>query len=253
MIRPVALFVALTVAICGMGVETQARIVRIDITSTEKPAFGGFEFPGVGPYEKLQGKAYGEIDPNDPLNAVIVDIANAPHNSAGRVEYWMEIYILKPITGGNGKVLYEINNRGNKVFGGFDNSTGGNNPSTAANVQNSFLMQQGYTLVWSGWDPSAPPGGDRLTITVPVLSGVTGPSYEYFVFDNPSSMSAALTYAAATTDKTQATLTVREHITDDRVPISADGWEYVDNRTIRLTPAPQPFLQGHVYEFMYTA
>jgi hypothetical protein len=30
-------------------------------------------------------------------------------------------------------------------------------------------------------------------------------------------------------------------------------WEYVDSNTIRLEPAPKPFLQGYVYEFIYKA
>ena len=45
-----------------------ARITRIDVTSTESPTFGGYSWPGVGQYEKLVGKAYGEISPTDPKN-----------------------------------------------------------------------------------------------------------------------------------------------------------------------------------------
>jgi len=44
----------------------EARITRIEITSTESPTFGGYSWPEVGQYEKLVGKAYGEVNPHDP-------------------------------------------------------------------------------------------------------------------------------------------------------------------------------------------
>ena len=43
-----------------------ARITKIEIASKQSPTFGGYAFVGVGPYEKIVGKAFGELDPNDP-------------------------------------------------------------------------------------------------------------------------------------------------------------------------------------------
>ena len=61
------------------------------------------------------------------------------------VEYSMDFYILKPSdpSKGNHKVFYEVNNRGGKQFGGFNGSSGGNNPTTAANAGSAFLMNAG--------------------------------------------------------------------------------------------------------------
>ncbi|HLU77753.1 MAG TPA: alpha/beta hydrolase domain-containing protein [Burkholderiales bacterium] len=254
---------AIAVAILGtalIAAPAEARITRIDVTSVESPTFEGRTFGSVGAYEKLRGIAYGELDPGDPRNAVITDIELAPLNANDRVEYSMDFYILKPINlaQGNHKMFMEVNNRGGKLFGGFNLSGGGNNPTTAEHAGEAFLMNRGYTLVWNGWDPSAPPGGDRLTINVPVAtnpdgSTITGPSYEYIVFDNPTSLTYGLSYAAATLDKGEATLTVREHLNDTPVTVPADGWEYVDERTIRLLPEGTPFQQSHIYEFTYTA
>jgi hypothetical protein len=91
-----------------------ARVTKIQITSKESPTFGGYVFEGVGPYEKIVGKAFGELDPNDPNNAMIVDIGLAPKNANGKVEYAFDFYILKPIdlSKGNHKVMYEPPNRG---------------------------------------------------------------------------------------------------------------------------------------------
>src|SRR4051812_9277528 len=80
----------------------QAKITKIEITKIESPTFEGRSFDKVGQYEKLVGKAYGEVDPKDPRNAVIVDIQNAPKNARGMVEYNPDIYIVKPIVLANG-------------------------------------------------------------------------------------------------------------------------------------------------------
>src|SRR5215831_11020606 len=53
---------------------TQARVTRIAIEKKVSPAFDGASFGGAGQYETLAGKAFGELDPNDPHNAVIQDI-----------------------------------------------------------------------------------------------------------------------------------------------------------------------------------
>src|ERR1043165_10129757 len=83
-----------------------ARITKLTIVTKESPTFGGLTFPGVGQYEKMVGKAYGELDPNDPKNAMIVDIKLAPRNARGKVEYAFDFYIVKPIdlSRGNHKV-----------------------------------------------------------------------------------------------------------------------------------------------------
>src|SRR5438445_9653169 len=108
--------------------QAEARITRIEITTTESPTFKAPDgtpasFGSVGQYQKLRGKAYGELDPADPHNAVITDIELAARNPAtGKVEYSMDIYILKPtdLSKGNGKVFMEVNNRGGKLFGPFN-------------------------------------------------------------------------------------------------------------------------------------
>ena len=82
----------------------EARITKIQITSKESPAFGGYVFEDVGTFEKIVGKAFGELDPRDPKN------------SNGRAEYAFDFYILKPIDRrkGNHKVMYEPVNHGRK-------------------------------------------------------------------------------------------------------------------------------------------
>src|SRR5437763_12793529 len=68
----------------GLPSSAEAQITRIEITRVESPTFEGMAFGDVGPYEKIVGRAFGEVDPQDPRNAAITDIALAPRNVRGR-------------------------------------------------------------------------------------------------------------------------------------------------------------------------
>src|ERR1700681_884241 len=165
-----------------------ARVTKIQITSKQSPTFGGYAYKGVGPYEKIVGKAFGELDPKDPKNAVIVDIQLAPKNANGKVEYAFDFYILKPIdlSKGNHKVMYEPPNRGAKTHAALNRGAGGNDPGSLTDADaltNTFLLPRGYTMVWSGWDASASRGTPPTAITLPIAKNpdgltITGPAYE---------------------------------------------------------------------------
>src|SRR3954468_20750442 len=141
----------------------EARITRIEITATESPTFGGFTWPRVGQYEKIVGKAFGEVNPSSRQNREIVDIEFAPRNARGNVEYSFNFYILKPIDlkKGADKMMYEPPNRGGKTWtalGRVAVPTGanGDDPGSAitdpAVLANSFLMPRGYIIGFSGWE-----------------------------------------------------------------------------------------------------
>jgi hypothetical protein len=78
-----AAVVVLTAACLAASVPADARLTRLALTTVQSPTFGGTFFGTIGPYEKLTGRAFGEIDPSDPHNAVITDLASAPRNAAG--------------------------------------------------------------------------------------------------------------------------------------------------------------------------
>src|SRR5438046_263676 len=249
-------------AVCGSPGTADARIVRIQVTATESPTFGGYSWPGVGQYEKVVGKAFGEVDPFDTKNAVIVDIQLAPRNAGGKVEYSFDFYILKPIDLSRGahKVMYEPPNRGGKTWGNFGRMPGGNDPGSVTDptvLANAFLMPRGYTMVWSGWDKAAgtSTAGFNTTITLPIAknadgSSITGPAYEYIVMSGTAAF--PLNYPAATLDKSKATLTHRVHLNDVPAVIPATGWTYnASGTTINLVPAG--WVANDIYEFSYTA
>ena len=240
--------------------QSGIKSIVIDPSRSQSPTFGGLSFGSVGQYEKLRGTAFGELDPSDPRNAVITDLQLAPLNARGMVEYSMDVFILKPINliNGNHRLFFDFNNRGQMRVGLLNSARATNDPTTAADAGTGFIMNLGYSVVSNGWDSSAS-GFDSMKINAPVATNggaaITGTSYEYIVFDNSTSLTSELAYPAATTDKSQATLTVRAHLDDTPTRVPATGWDYTsaDGTAIQLLPAGTPFEQSKIYEFTYTA
>ena len=258
-----ASLLALSAACILIAAPAEARVTKIQITEKQSPTFGGYVFKDVGAYEKIVGKAYGELDPKDPKNAIIVDIQLAPKNARGNVEYAFDFYILKPIDLSKGahKAMYEPPNRGGKTHGPLNRGAAGDDPGSVTDAKvlaNMFLPPRGYTMIWSGWDYSAGSSNKdyNTTITLPVAknpdgSTITGPAYEYIV---ERSKSYNLSYPAASLDKSKAKLTHRVRMDDVPEVIPAAGWAYDDDGTsISLLPAGTEFKANDIYEFTYTA
>jgi hypothetical protein len=256
------LLISLAVALLGIGHLAEARITRIVITSTQSPAFGGASFGNVGQYEQLDGTAYGEVDPKDPLNAVITDIELAPRNSRGNVEYSMDISILKPIdmSRGNGTLIYDVVNRGSK---GITNLNIGGN---ATNAGDGFLEREGYTMAWSGWEGDVTSG---IQVKLPIAkhrdgSEIRGRVRSEYILSSPAStqdVTEPPSYEAVSTDNSGATLTRRVHQHDPKELIPNMQWAFADCTTVPFPGVPDPkkvCLQGgfdtnHIYELLYTA
>jgi len=249
-------------ALAGVSLA-DARTTQIQIL-TQGIAFGGYSFPGVGQYEFITGVASGEVDPTDPKNAVITDIALAPRNAAGHVTYQHNFYILKPVdlSKGNHKMMYEPPNRGGKTYQTLNNTPSGTNDPAAltdpAVLANSFLWPQGYTTVWSGWENNLGAlTGLTATASFQVVHGpggatITGPGYEYIVSPGAT---YTLAYPAASSAQgaPNAILTHRVHLDDAPTTIPPSGWAYTNpsNTAIKLTSGS--FVANDIYEFSYIA
>ena len=237
--------------------SVEAAVTRVEITRRE-PFAGGHAFDGAGAYEKVVGRVHGELDPAHPMNRGIVDLDLAPRNARGRVEYTTDLYILRPadLARGNGALLYDVNNRGRKYALAQHNSgRAGDDPDTLEHAGNGFLMRHGFTVVWSGWIPEGEGRGQGLRLQVPTARG-TSDALEQAVWDdiqfNTTGVSEA-TLTFAVTDRSSATLYVRERAERAPTPVPAGQWEFVDERTVRLLPAGTPFRIGTLYQFVYRA
>ena len=287
--KTIAPLLSVTVIFVGLApTVSQARIVRLEITET-KPAFDGRNFGEVGAYERVIGKAYGEVDPQAPSNAVIQDIALAPKNAKGMVEYSTDIDILRPVdrTRANGVLFFNIINRGNKggltlintdIPGGPAN-IGNTNALTEAG--DGFMQQQGYTMVWFGWQPDVVAGNNRMMMQVPVASNPDGSSITGVVRNelNTSAPTTTLAlqsgwftpaskpYPTVSTDNKTAladgflpTLSVRVRENEPRMVIPNTEWSFgscADGRPAAASDTQlcyqAGFKPGYLYELVYRA
>lgn len=186
------MFFVLLILFVLLPTSSPAEITKLVVEKRE-PFANGHEFGVSGAYEKIVGKAYGEVDPNTKHNKVIVNLKNAPKNERGRVEYSMDFLILKPIDmkRGNQTIFYDVVNRGNQALRVNFGAERSNNPTTLAHAGDGFMMRQGYTLVWSGWQGDVLPVGGRLTANFPVAKNADGSSIKRvitteFVFQRPN-------------------------------------------------------------------
>jgi hypothetical protein len=258
-----------------------ARVTKIVIDKVESPTFEGQEFGPVGKYEKLIGRVFGEVDPNTPENIEIVNLDKAPKTANGHVLYSTDLYILKPIdlSRGNSKILYGVLNRGNKLdLVLLNNAPYGehtNNPTSLVDIGNGFLMRQGYTVVWSGWQAQGKNGAQccvepkpgvmhaELPIPLDGTQPIIGSVRDVFVgrqqSNPPDHQTATLSYPVVNQIPQQIRVDVRakaEGEPPQPIPFCVEGtktlrcWNFVDERTIRVSPG---FDSGQLYEVNYTA
>jgi hypothetical protein len=92
-------------------------VTKLVIDTKVSPAFGGASFGTAGQYETLAGRVFGELDPNDPHNTIINDIALAPKNAGGKVEYTATFFMVKPIDMSKSSHLLwqDVPNRGGRI------------------------------------------------------------------------------------------------------------------------------------------
>jgi Alpha/beta hydrolase domain len=233
--------------------------VKIEITRVET-AFGSLSFSNIGVYEKVVGRALAEVDPAHPLNAGIVNIGKAPTNAAGRVEFKLDFYLLKPadLRRGNRRLFYDVVNRGNKLaLNNLNEAPRVNDPSIEADAGNGFLMRHGYSILWSGWQGDVGEGGDLLQAQLPIATDggapIVGPNRDEFILEHTRSpVMLSLSYPVNTLDQGAATLTVRQREQDPRTVLSSAHWCFKSNTKIEIK-RPAGFDAGAIYEFIYTA
>lgn len=203
-----------------------AAVTRVEVT-TREPFADGREFPGVGAYERVRGKIHFAVDPKHPANQTVVDLELAPQSGAGLVEFSADIQWLAPRDLGkaNGALLYDVNNRGNKLALGQFN--------TGAD---EFLMRKGYVVVWSGWIAETQPGDGRLRLQAPVATNhgavITGLVRAEVVVDAPTARHPLAmwanqgSYQPTERGERDAVLTSRVRERDPRVAVPRDQWRW---------------------------
>lgn len=261
------------VALIAQTINASAEVDRFEIEKRE-PFADGVKFGKTGSYERIKGRVYFSLDPSLRQNTSVVDLALAGRNSRGKVEYWADLFILAPLdpATGNGSLLYDVNNRGNKLALGMFNYGSSNDPSKLEHAGDGFLMRHGFTIVWSGWDGELLPGDDRLRLAAPLARSADGQPMTGIVRCEfvPSSKTNRMvvnwanhgSYRPTEKGKREATLTVRERPADARVIVQSDQWmlHVTDVSSDSATQLPKVEVEipggmktGWIYELIYEA
>jgi hypothetical protein len=247
-----------------------AEVVRIEVQSRRDLA-DGQPFGQAGPYEKLSGKIFFAVDPALPANRIVTDLDKAPRNSAGKVEFASDFFVIKPkrIERGNGAVLYEVSNRGGKsMLGFFNHASGSLDPGSPAEMGDGFLMRQGFTLLWVGWQFDPPPRQGLVRLYPPTASDngrpIRGVVRSDFVvtqreFDHSLADRDHLAYSVVDAGAANNVMTVRDSVDGPRRVVPRDQWKFSrleDGRVVedatRVYMAAG-FEPGKIYEVVYTA
>jgi hypothetical protein len=231
------------------------------------PVLDGRPFGAAGAYEKISGIVRFAHDPAHPRHRDITDLDRAPRNSQGLVESWADFYLLRPVDPGRARrrLLLDVPNRGRKVALGMFNSTARSaDPTTPEDFGNGFLMREGYTVAWCGWQHDVPRLDGLMALTVPVATGVAGLIRCQF---RPNVATDVLPLAdryhhphpAADLDDPTARLTVRAHGGAPVTVVPRSAWRFARREGDRVVPDPRHlhltggFVPGHVYEIVYGA
>ena len=263
--------VARVVVLLGLAASPlSAEVVRIDVQS-RADLLNGQSFGVAGAYEKLSGKIYFAVDPSLPANRIVADLDKAPRNASGKVEFSSDFFLIKPkrIERGNGAVLYEVSNRGGKgMLGFFNHAAGSSDPETAAQMGDGFLMHQGFTLLWVGWQFDVPSRSGLVRVYAPTATDNGKPIQglvrsDFVVTEKETDHSLAdrdhAAYAVVNPNAIENVLTVRDTVEGPRRVIPRDQWRFgrvdagkavADVTRVHLSTKFDP---GKIYEVVYTA
>ena len=209
----------LALAVWGaMTSAAAAEVVRLEITS--RVPFGAAVESKVGAYERLRGRAVYALDPEAAANRGIVDLDLAIRDERGRVQFYGDIEIIAPVDRALARptVLYVVNNRGRRTWGG-----------------EPFFLQRGYVTVSSGWIAQVPVTPNLLRLeapvaidpddAVPVLGTVRAELSTDTAADRlPVGDRNQLAFEPLIVGLPAATLTRRLREQDPREPVPRDRW-----------------------------
>jgi Alpha/beta hydrolase domain len=246
----------------------QARVVRVEITS-RSDIQEGKSFEAAGAYEKIVGRVYFAVDPANLHNKKIVDLDWAPRNAQGEVEFSADLYLLKPkdMAKGNQAVLFEISNRGGRGILSIVNGREGE-------FGDGFLMRQGYTIAWVGWEFDLTEQPGRLRLSAPVAHDAGGKEIHGLVRTDftPAEKRQDMPlghillgpeggngYPVGDPASEKNRLTVRDTPMGTRETIPRSDWSFAHVMQGQLTADPHyvhlnsGFVPGNIYELVYTA
>ena len=225
-----------------LAVIAAAAVDRIEIRSRAN----------AGPYEQILGRVYYSVDPTLAGNRAIADIALAPKNAEGKVEFSGDLLVWRPIDPrkSRGAVFLEVVNRGGpQSLYLIDGAAGGDAAPERWDMGDRFLLEQGFTVVFLGWQFDVPPG-DGLAFQAPTVP-VKGVVRESFPASQTISRRSALglSYCAADPQQPDARVTFRTRIDEPARDLPRDQWRFGNTGcSVELASGLEPGLYDAVYQ-----
>lgn len=269
-----------TLACLLLTATAQARVTKIVIDEKVSPAFCKDKscamYGAVGQYEQISGRAFGELDPADPSNALIQDIHLAK-DADGKVRYVATFVLTKPVdmSKASGLLWHDVPNRGRPVlldtaerrFGdiGLASAWQGDNAGMSTALGTRLRADMKFNANHWLQVPIAR-NADGSAITGPVFARIINRSgldaQPLIVQTNP------VPYLPADPDTSKATLVSRDHesmtggVTGE-TPIAPADWKFCGGGTFD-EPQPLQALPVHIclkggfnpaklYQVVYTA
>jgi hypothetical protein len=214
-----------------------ARVTKIEVTTRESPAYAGASFGSAGPYERIIGTLTGELDPGDRRNVVIQDLALAPKNANGRVEYTTTFLLVKPVdmSKSSGILLHQVPNRGGRIdIGGQAAGHVGLSSGWQGDLKTA-QPEKATVPVARNTDGSSITG--RMVVT---FADLAGGSSNTLLSDNTATIYGGLgnptPYAPASFDTSRATLTSYTALSGNgelsgEATVASADWAFADCRT----------------------
>ncbi|HEV2961832.1 MAG TPA: alpha/beta hydrolase domain-containing protein [Candidatus Angelobacter sp.] len=248
---------------------SEARVVRVEITS-RTDIQDGKPFGAVGAYERITGRVYFAVNPTGVHNRQIVDIDKAGRNSQGEVEFSSDFYLFRPkdTSKGNDAVLFEVSNRGGRGLVRLVNGGG-----SSSEFGDGFLMRQGFTVAWLGWQFDLAEQNQNVRLTAPVaheagnvIHGLVRSDFTLAVKRDDMPLGHILlgpaggqSYAVDDPSSSLNVLTVRDTPTGARQTIPRNQWSFGHQVDGKLVDDPHyihlnsGFFPGKIYEIVYTS
>jgi hypothetical protein len=250
------------------------------------PFADGHGFGAAGAYERIDARAHVVVDPAAPAQAGVFDIEMAPRDAEGRVRCSVDLWLLKPAEPerGNGALVVEFPNRGNKrCLQFFNDAPATNGPRTLAHAGNGWLMREGFVAMVVAWQGDVLEGDDRLVASLPVASDggrpLTARVRAEFIADVPgvtclplSGKNGTRSLPTVSRDTAQAEFRRRRYPGSAPEAIGGDRWRFarmegggrggqgdVTGAERAIVPSdehilyPEGFQPGWIYELVYTA
>ncbi|MFQ5935583.1 MAG: alpha/beta hydrolase domain-containing protein [Acidiferrobacterales bacterium] len=205
------------------------------------------------------------------MNARIVDLDKAPVNGAGRVEAWANFMVLRPKKSCETDCvgLLEVSNRGGKAALAYFNSAPfRHNPDAPADFGDGFLMRQGLTVIWVGWQFDVPEKSGLLRLNVPVASNDSKPirglvRSDWTVERSVKTLSLGhrghIAYPVADPKDARNVLSVRDGRLAPRKIVPREKWHFARGYEGQAIPdrthvyMPSGFQGDQIYELVYLA